>query len=161
MAGVSANSEEVLALNVMPLLDIFSILILFLLMSFSNEPVSHDVNPALELPDSKTIRSLDEVPEIIVTKNGILVQDKQIATIMNGDVEARYQSQGAIVPLYDALQKMAERNKGALGPKKSKNIPLTIEMDKGHNFKLLKRIMLSAQQAEFVTIKMMVSKQVK
>jgi biopolymer transport protein ExbD len=161
MAGVSSGGDDVLALNIMPLLDIFSILILFLLMSFSTDPVTHDVNPALELPDSKTMRSLDEIPAIVVTKTEILVNDKKITTILNGDIQERDRSQGAIYPLFTALEKLAEANKRYLRGKKTKNIPVTMEMDKGHNFKLLKRIMLSAQQAEFVTFKLMVSKTAK
>ena len=34
-----------------------------------------------------------------------------------------------------------------------------MEMDQSHRFKLMKRIMLAAQQAEFITFKLMVSKQ--
>jgi hypothetical protein len=34
-----------------------------------------------------------------------------------------------------------------------------MEMDKGHRFKLMKRIMLSAQQADFVQFKLMVQKE--
>ena len=36
---------------------------------------------------------------------------------------------------------------------------LTMEMDRSHRFKLMKRIMLAAQQAEFITFKLMVAKQ--
>ncbi len=158
MAGATSGSNETLALNIMPLLDIFSILILFLLMSFSTDPVSHDVTTGVELPDSKTIRSLDEVPAIVVTKTEILVNDKKVTTIINGDIQERDRSQGAIYPLFTALEKIAEANKRLVRGKKKKNIPVTMEMDKSHNFKLLKRVMLSAQQAEFVTFKMMVSK---
>ena len=157
MASVDSGSTEALALNVMPLLDIFSILILFLLMSFSTDPVTHDINPALELPDSKTIRSLDEIPAIIVSKNEVLVNDKKISTILNGDIQERDRSQGAIYPLFVALQKLAEANK-RFSKDKTKTSIITLEMDKGHNFKLLKRVMLSAQQAEFITFKMMVAK---
>lgn len=161
MAAVSDGGGDALALNIMPLLDIFSILILFLLMSFSNDPLTHDVRQGLELPDSKTLTSLDEVPAIVVTKSEILVNDKKVTTILNGDVQERDRSQGAIFPLFTELQKVAEITEKASRKKTSKNIPITLEMDKGHSFKLLKRIMLSGQQAKFVTFKLMVSKTAK
>lgn len=158
MASVGESSEA-LSLNIMPLLDIFSILILFLLMSFSSDPVSHDLSEGVELPDSKTIVSLDEIPAIIVTKTDVIVNDKKVTTIVNGDIKEQDQSQGAIFPLYTELEKLAEANKRyANTVDKGKTSTLTMEMDKDHNFKIMRRVMLTAQQSEFITFKLMVSK---
>lgn len=159
MASVGEGGEA-LALNIMPLLDIFSILILFLLMSFSSDPVSHDTNPGLELPDSKTLRSLDEVPAIVVSKTDVIVNDKKVTTIINGDIQERDRTQGAIYPLYEELVKLAEANKRYTGEEldKAKTSTLTLEMDKTLDFKILRRVMLSSQQAEFITFKLMVAK---
>jgi len=50
MASFGSDNEEGVYLNLMPMLDIFSIIITFLLMTFSAEPVIYDadgsVNPA-------------------------------------------------------------------------------------------------------------------
>jgi hypothetical protein len=148
----------------MPMLDIFSILITFLLMSYSTDPVSYDTNAGMELPESNTLAALDETPAIVVTKTAILVNDKQVATIQGGDVPESQRSQGAIFPVFKELEKLAEANKRILGRKlseleKAKISTLTMEMDQDHRFKLMKRIMLAAQQAEFITFKMMVSRQ--
>jgi len=164
MASVNMDSGETLSLNLMPMLDIFSILITFLLMSYSSDPVSYDVTAGVELPESATLAMLDEIPEIKVTKTEILVNDKKIANIINGDVQAKDQSQGAVYPVYQELQRLSESNKRALGSRlseidKSKIQTLTMEMDQGHQFKLMKRIMLSAQQADFITFKLMVARE--
>lgn len=158
----SSNSEE--RLNIMPMLDIFSILITFLLMSFSTEPVSHDIDEDIELPDSITLSALDEIPAIVVTGKEIIVNDKPVATIVDGDVPEQDRSQGAIFPLFTELEKLAEANKRYLDKKapeaeEEKPTYLTMEMDREHNFKLMKRIMLTAQQAEFVAFKLMVAKE--
>lgn len=157
MASVSDDSGETISLNIMPMLDIFSILILFLLMSFSTDPVSHDLNHAVELPESGTLRSLDEIPTIVISKNDISVNGKKVATIINQDIQERDNTQGAIYPLYVELEKIAETNK-KFSKKKNQTGTITVEVDKNHKFKLLKRVMLSAQQADFVTIKLMVGK---
>ncbi len=165
MASAGTDGGETLNLNIMPLLDIFSILILFLLMSFSSDPISHDVNPGIELPDSKTLQALDEVPSIIVTKTAILVGDRQkkVVSIINGDVPERFRFQGAIQPLYEELEKLAEATKRfakvKAADKKVTPGTVTIEMDQKHRFKLLKRIMLTAQQADFVSFKLMVARE--
>ena len=159
MASVGSDSGEHVSLNVMPMLDIFSILILFLLMSFSSDPVNHDLSEGVELPDSITLQSLDEVPTVILSHKEILVNDKSILPLVNGNLPASEKSQGAIHVLYEELEKVSasikENNKNEKSP-----IALTLEIDKNHKFEFLKRVLLSGQQADFVTFKLMVSKQI-
>lgn len=165
MASTGGNNKNELSLNLNPMLDIFSILITFLLMSFSSDPVSHDVNAGIELPQSNTIVALDEIPTIVVNKTDLYVNDRKVTTIEAGDVPEKDRTQGAIFPVYEELKKLAEANKRITGRKaddptaKGSTGALTLEMDKGHRFKLMKRIMLSAQQAEFVQFKLMVQKE--
>ena len=159
MAG-AGNSKESISLNLNPMLDIFSILITFLLMSFSTDPVNHDVRQGLELPDSTTVVALDELPTLSVSKSEIFVNDLKVADIIGGDVPKEQMSQGAVFPVFEELKKLADANKALLktvGTKKKINT-LTMEMDKSHEFKLIRRLMLSAQQAEFITFKLMVAK---
>ena len=171
MASVSTGKKDQLSLNLMPMLDVFSILITFLLMSYSTDPVNHDVSQGVELPDSKTILALDEMPAITVSKTELYVNDKKIANIVDSDVpqaELGESHQGAIRGVFDELKKVSEANK-RLGNARNVNGGdpaqigqsgiLTMEMDKSHKFKLMKRIMLSAQQAEFVTFKLMVGRE--
>jgi biopolymer transport protein ExbD len=166
MAGVSGgSSKDGLSLNLMPMLDIFSILITFLLMSYSTDPVSYDVNAGLELPESVTLTALDEIPAIVVSKTEILVNGKKVTTIEAGDVPAADQKQGASYSVFKELEALAEANKRIIGKARDndpeaigKTGTLTLEMDQLHRFKLMKRIMLAAQQSEFVTMKLMVAK---
>ncbi|MBP9707693.1 MAG: biopolymer transporter ExbD [Oligoflexales bacterium] len=159
MASVDSQGDR---LNLMPMLDIFSILITFLLMSFSADPINHDLNEGVELPDSKSLAALDEIPAIIVSKNEVYVNDKKVASIVGSDIsqDELRGGQGAVVALYEELKKLAETNKKyKKADEPSQLDALTLEMDKGHNFKLLKRVMLSAQQAEFIAFKLMVEKE--
>ncbi|MBC7530418.1 MAG: biopolymer transporter ExbD [Oligoflexus sp.] len=168
MASAGGDSGETLSLNLMPMLDIFSILVTFLLMSYSTDPTNHDVDQNLELPDSVTMVTMDEVPAIIVNRNEIFVNNKKIVTLENGKVPAGDLAQGAIMPVYTALKEIDDANakvladfrgESANGEKKAKPGEITIEMDKKHDFQLLKRIMLSGQQANFITFKLLVAKE--
>lgn len=165
MASAGGEGGESLSLNLTPMLDIFSILVTFLLMSYSTDPTQHDVDANLELPESVTVASMDEVPAVIVTRKEILVNNKPLVTLENGKVPAADLTQGAINSLYKALVEIAEANKlaakelaGSTDEKKSKPAQITVEMDKNHNFELMRRIMLSGQQAEFLTFKLLTSK---
>ena len=163
MAGVdTGDSGDGLRLNLMPMLDIFSIIITFLLMSYSTDPVNYDVTTGLELPNSLTLAALDELPTVVVTKNEILVNDKKVASIFNGDVPEKDRSQGSVYPVYVELEKLAKANQRLAKQQpdgdSDKLSTLTMEMDQSHQFKLMKRIMLAAQQAEFITFKLMVAR---
>ncbi|MGE0173461.1 MAG: ExbD/TolR family protein [Oligoflexales bacterium] len=162
MASVGGDSGDHLSLNLTPMLDIFSILVTFLLMSYSTDPVNHDVDQDLELPNSATLTTIDEIPAITVNRQAIFINDKKIVDIENGDVPEAARDQGAIRPVYEELLKLAEANKKAVAKEgaeeKKKANTLGMEMDKNHNFKLMKRIMLSASQAEFITFKLLVAK---
>ena len=161
MALSSGDSNEAISLPIMPMLDIFSILVTFLLMSYSSDPISHDPNPALTLPDSITTVSLDEVPAVVVSKHEILVNDNKILSIAGG-VEKADRTQGAIYPLFQELVKLNTTNSNySDSPSKndSKVSTLTLEMDRDHKFELMRMVMLSAQQAKFVTFKLVVSKE--
>lgn len=172
MASVDSGSQEALSLNIMPMLDVFSILILFLLMSFSTDPVSHSETLGLEIPTSITLKSLDEIPTITVTAKELRFSDRKVADIdpATGDFTQadRRGGQGALLSLYDELAKMSEANK------KRKRLSLdeedkakqgassldalTLEMHKTHRYVVLRRILKSAQQAEFIAFKLMVEK---
>lgn len=170
MASAGGDSTETISLNLTPMLDIFSILVTFLLMSYSTDPNNHDVDANLELPDSVTLVSMDDVPSIIVNRNEIFVNNKSLVKLENGKVPAADIQQGAIYPVYKALLEIDEANTRAMaefrgeaeapeGEKKGKPGEITIEMDKGHEFQLLKRLMLAGQQANFVTWKLLVAKE--
>ncbi len=161
MSSAGANDDG-LTLNLNPMLDIFSILITFLLMSFSTDPVNYEPGKAVELPESRTLASLDEIPLIVVSENEISVQGESVVPILaGGDVESREVSQGAIFQLYQKLKDIHDfsvKRSEALRVDRNKLDAVTLEVDKKHTFKLLKRVFLSAQQAEYISFKLMVAK---
>lgn len=166
MASVGGDDGATLSLNVMPMLDIFSILLTFLLMSYSTDPTNHDIDENLELPDSVTLVTMDEVPSVVVTRSEIFVNDNKIIDLENGKVPDSELQQGAILTVFKELEKLAIGNKKVVNnlsseedKKKSKPGTLTVEMDRKHDFRLLRRIMLSGQQAEFIRFKLLVAKE--
>ena len=55
-------------------------------MSYSTDPVNHDLDQNLELPMSISIVNMDEIPTVSVDKKVIRVNDKVIVTLENGKV---------------------------------------------------------------------------
>lgn len=165
MASAGGDGGESLSLNLTPMLDIFSILVTFLLMSYSTDPTNHETDPNLELADSVTLVNMDEIPSIVVSRKEILVNNVPIIQLEGGKVAEADSAQGAIPKVYQALKVIADTNKAAakelrgLGDeKKAKPGELTLEMDKDHIYDLVNRVMRTGQQAEFVTFKLLVAK---
>ncbi len=168
MASVGDGGDS-LSLNLTPMLDIFSILVTFLLMSYSTDPVNHDLDKNLELPMSVSIVNMDEIPTVSVDKKVIRVNDKVIVTLENGKVPEKDISQGAVMPLFTELDTIREETaklKERLGElpkdeygKTKKPGSITLEFDKTHDFELLKSVMIAGQQADFITFKLLVAKE--
>lgn len=163
--GGGAKNDSGLSLNLMPMLDIFSIIITFLLMTFSTDPVNYDIE-GLELPQSRTFMALDELPTIKVTETAIFVLEEEVAKLVNGQVDPKDERQGAVGPVFDrldAIRKKRMERQGMLDDPKdqrqgsNKGI-VGMEMDKNGKFSVMKAIMLASQQAEFITFKLIVNK---
>lgn len=165
MAGIQDENSEEITLNIMPLLDIFSILILFLLMNFSTEPAQVDLKDGVQLPESKIEVALDDVPRVVVGTSYITVGDKKILDFPTGQIPTEKLQKGMIEPLYQELKQLHEElthKIKEIDPSFSsiKSPSLVLEVDKSVKFRLIKQVMLSAQQADFIEFKLMVSKEI-
>ncbi len=154
-------------LNVVPMLDMFTILTIFLLMSYSTDPISLDVTKDLHPPKSNIESTLATQPNIVVTKKEILLNDVLVVplnskfNVVNPKKNIR---QNAIMPLYQALvqwrknmKSFLKRNPDNSKLKKRKNV-LVLNADKRIPFKLLKQIMLTASQVEYITFDLVVTR---
>jgi biopolymer transport protein ExbD len=165
VAGVDTGDKDSFTINLYPMLDVFSILIVFLLMNFSTSGESVETKANLELPKSAVKISLDSAATVSITKSEILIQGGVSVPILpEGDIPENLRIQGGITVAYEEFKKIKERNETLKNRNKALNLTekdinlLTLEADKQTPFKLLKRVMLSAQQAEFVTWDLAVDK---
>jgi len=71
-SGAVARSQNI-ALNIVPFVDMMTILVTFLLMVFSSTGALLQAQKGLELPIAQSKETLQEAPVIIVTKNEITV----------------------------------------------------------------------------------------
>jgi len=146
------RADKNASLNMVSLMDIFTILVFFLLVSAANSDI---------LPTPKNIKlpvsTADKLPKenivIIVGNNEILIQGKRIARI---DRTIR-SKQNVILPLLNALKKHL-RAKGRDGAKKMMKKGVTIMGDKDVPYILLKKIMITSAAANFSDISLAVNK---
>ena len=166
MSGISAEGGDSFTINLYPMLDVFSILICFLLMNYSTAGESVDTKANLELPKSDVKMTLDAAANVSITKTELIIQGGITIPIgSDGDVSADVRKQGAIMPAFEEFKKIRAQNETLKNRQKDLNLSnadmnsLTLEADKSIEFKLIKRVMLTAQQADFVSWKLAVDRQ--
>ncbi len=142
------GADKNATLNMVSLMDIFTILVFFLLVSAA----SSDILPTpknIKLPRSSADLMPKENLVIIVGNNKILLQGKEMS-----DMTSIADSNNKIImPLYDELMGLASSaNKDITGQ------GVTILGDKKIPYALLKKIMLTCSAAKFVNISFAVTR---
>jgi len=131
-------------LNLVSLMDIFTILVFFLLVNSSSAPQPN--NDGLKLPEAKVEKPVAETLQIQVTKNTIIVQDRPIVTLTEALINS---DEELIGPLVDELKYQMNRAQRSQPDNAEENHVATLMADRELPFKLLKKIMLSAAEAEY------------
>ncbi len=153
MSRHHARTKKGAALNMVSLMDIFTILVFFLLVSSSSVKDLPNVKQ-IQLPESTAEQLPKETVVIMVSDKDIVVQGRKVA-----EVAAVMRNSGAIEPLKEALMRLTERKLGGQ-PASADGKPVVHEVtilgDKEIPFKLLKRIMLTCTEARYSNISLAV-----
>jgi biopolymer transport protein ExbD len=156
------HGGEIKDLNITPMLDMMTILLVFLLKSFASS--SQDVNVAnLTLPHSTTKLAVEEALTLMITQNEILVDQKVVTQLENGMVRPQDLPEGPngylVKPLYDVLEARADHLKRIEEFGGTQFVGrIAVIADKQTNYKLLFRILYTAGRAEFGLFKLFVQK---
>lgn len=158
----SGAGTEIGDLNITPMLDMMTILLVFLLKSYAVS--SENVNVAnLVLPHSSTSLNIEEAVQLMLTKDAILVDQRVVTELRGGDVRVEDLPDGPqgylIRPLYDALEINASKLKRIEefgGSQFSGRI--AVIADKNAPYGLLFRVLYTCGRAEFGRFKLFVQK---
>lgn len=133
-------------LSLVSLMDIFTILVFFLMLNASDVQVLQ-VNDAVELPNSTADTAAKETLLLMVTKNQVLLQGKLIA-----DTDTLIDQQSnTIAGLIEELDYFTNR-KGGLTDEARTSQSITVMGDNSIPYVVLKRIMQSCAQAGYTNI---------
>ncbi len=157
------RNVEPAKLTMNSLMDILTILLVFLLKNYSTDAVSVTPSSDLDLPKGMTALMPEQTVAITVSKSAILVDNAMVLTVKDGKVEANQKRGGDdgyfIIPLNKALADAVEKQRriAAVNPSAGKSLGIaTVIMDGDTPFRLLTEIMYSAGQAEFSKFKFLV-----
>lgn len=136
------------------LVDMLTILLVFLLKSYSASPELNVTLPGLEIPTSHSDKDPETTLTIIVTQNSINIEKKTLAQIKDWEIVGIAKEELLIPELYNYLKNEAENQK-YLASLRGREFEGKISLiaDKRMPFYLLKKIMYTAGQAEFAIFK--------
>jgi biopolymer transport protein ExbD len=137
------RNVSLLDMNLVSLIDIFTILIFFLLSNSTDVEILPN-NKAVKLPESTAEKRPRETVVVMVTQNDILVQGRKVAQVadvmgLEGDL---------IEPLKAELDVQAGRQV-IRSENEAKTRVITIMGDKQIPYRLLRKVMITCARANF------------
>lgn len=145
------HKKKVPGMSLTSLMDVFTILVFFLLVNSSNSEVLEPPKK-ITLPDSVVETKPKETAVIVVTGDGVVVQGEMVVSL--DDVIAS--KNDAIAPISDRLKTMKENVIGISTKTVSESREVTILSHKEVPFKVLRKIMSSCTYAGYEKISLAV-----
>ncbi len=153
----SKKKMEAAELNITALLDMFTMLLIFLLINYGSVSYQVKTSGFIEFPKSYSEKKPIEILNIVVDKYNILVDGAVVVKHDKGKIAPEDIDDNGfrIIPLYSALVKYSERNKylSSVNKKMDSGGKVILQMDKDIPFYMLRQIMYTAGQAEYSDFK--------
>jgi hypothetical protein len=154
------------------MLDILMSILFFLLKNYSATVSDFALGKDITLPYSSAVLPPMPALQLVVTQKAVLLDDKEICKIVNGDIDSHdlYRGDGiTIIRLAQELKLQKERSQMFQNLKdKNEDLPagdpksfsgtIVMQADKGLTFNILKKIIYTAGISDFVMLKLAVLK---
>jgi biopolymer transport protein ExbD len=135
------------ALNLVAYIDMMTMLVIFLLMSFSATGEVLFIQKNIVLPDAQNWTELERAPAIAISREVVTLEGKQVAT-MDELMQDSATGDFKIPELFDLLT-TSKNNYKLLHPNEEFNGIAIIQADKAVEFKALRKVMFTAQVAGY------------
>jgi biopolymer transport protein ExbD len=142
-------------LNMVSLMDIFTILVFFLLVSAANTEVL-PTPKHIKLPESSAQKTPKENIIIMVNNQDILVQGHPVTDVKS----VMRNQQGVIQPLFSELKRQSSSDSKSRRRLADPKRGVTIMGDQEIPYQLLKKIMLTCASADYTNISLAVVRKV-
>ncbi len=154
------KKNQVFDIDITSLLDILTILLVFLLQSYNSSGVVINVPKGIELPKSSSESLNNFGVNVQVSKTQIWVDDKEILNSENQENTNVFDEGGRrIIPLFNELVKIKEviKQSEKLSPEAKKFSGIAnLIVDKSLKYNYLKRVMYTCASAGFKEFKFVV-----
>lgn len=149
---MARNKGKLPGLNLTSLMDVFTILVFFLLVNQSTVEVI-DPPQEVKLPDSVVEAKPRQTVTILVSANAVMVQGEPV--VATADVLAAKNEH--IVPVQEKLAQLRDNIIGLNTATVARSNEVTILADKGIPFKVLKKLMSTCTSTGYTRISLAVN----
>jgi biopolymer transport protein ExbD len=158
-----AEPDVVRDLNITPMMDMMTIILVFLLKTFSSSTSTITFDQNLQVPKSITQLKPKEAVSVTITKKIVLVEGDAVAPINNGKVDPAVKRDGEngyyITPLVDLLEKHSRKEKKVAELTGQKfEAQLMVVADQTTPYRLLTEVLYSCGQAGYANYRLLVLK---
>ena len=152
-----------MTLNISSLMDILTILLLFLILSFDSQEQNISPPEGFELPDSSSELAVKIAVKVTISPDQVFVEDKVVVKLAGGDFrKTDLDSSKRITPLLKELQRQKARlqagSSTAVEDQEDEKEIVFLEAAKGTHFKIVDRVLKSAAAAGFTKFRLAVNR---
>jgi biopolymer transport protein ExbD len=156
---------EIKELNIVAMMDMMTIILVFLLKSYQASAINVNMSEQLAIPQSTTQLHPQENITVTISTREVAVNEKRVVDVQGGLVPAAAKEGGRadafyVGAIYDALKKEVEKQKTIA--RYNKDAPFTgrvnVVADKRIPYRTLMEVLYTAGQAELGEYKFMVLK---
>jgi biopolymer transport protein ExbD len=161
-----ARAEEISELNIVAMMDMMTIILVFLLKSYSASSINVNINDELKVPQSTTQVQPQDNVNVTISLSEVAVNDRRAFEVRAGRIPASATEGGKadsfyVGALYEALKKEVDKQKYIA--ERNRDHPFTgrvnIIADRRVPYRTIVEVLYTAGQAELGEYKLMVLKQ--
>jgi biopolymer transport protein ExbD len=156
------EAPEEMSLNIYPMMDMMTILLVFMIMSFASGGAEVVQTEELQIPVSTSQVEAAEALSIVISSSEVVLEGKRVLSLRNGKVDPSLKQGGGngwlITPLYNSLKQHRDRLKmiAARNPQRAFRGEVRVVADKRTPFRTLGEVIYSLGQAEFGALRFIV-----
>lgn len=140
------EGEDISHINIMPMLDIMTILLVFMIAQASVSATEF-MPPDLQPPSSLTRQPVPEqATTVYIGRDAILIDGEPVVAVRDGDVDSSERAGGALGLEVVKIKNVLSMHRRAFAAEPEKKTELTIIADKDTPYRLLVSVMYSARQ---------------
>ncbi len=149
-------------IQITSMVDMFVILLVFLLKTYSTSPVNITPKEGLSLPESSALTDPIDVVKLIVAQDGVFVEDKKVLELTDGKVPKELMDQNDpsfLKALFVALDERARLAKGISEVNDSFEFDgkVLLQADRQLSYQTLQKVMYTSMMAGYSDVKLAVA----
>lgn len=156
-AGGGGGGEYDVQLNLVPLIDILTNILFFLLVGFASQELQYEQSNNLKLPAASTNAEMKLSIAISISKDELLVEKVRVAKIIDDKIDALREGD-KILPLYEKLNTLRAARESQTGGVSENDDVIFLLADRQVPFTVLSPVMKTSALAGFPNFRFAVIK---